>query len=128
MTNLEYWNDVLIAIARTGSNFAVRDGRPCYCSNSDCEVCDFKMDRPVTCRREALNWLIKEHEETDWEKVPQYARVQVCDEGTDDWKTRYFAFYHPEMKRKFWVFGSNGNDYMATGWEKCVLLPKEDWN
>lgn len=128
MTNLEYWNDVLIAIARTRDNFAVRDGRPCYCSNSNCELCDFKQDKPVACRREVLNWLIKEYDETDWEKVPPYARVQVCDEGTDDWKTRYFAFYHPEMERKFWVFGSKGNDYMATGWKKCVLLSEEDWD
>lgn len=64
--------------------------------------------------------------ENVWREIPQYTRVKVRDDETDEWKVKYFAFYHPEMERKFWTFGSDGNDYMASGWKECMLLPEKD--
>lgn len=59
MTNFEFYKDELLKIANDEEDVAIVDGKPCTCSDTDCNRCDFGCD----CGPKLVKWLYAEHVE-----------------------------------------------------------------
>ena len=130
MLNAEYWRDRIGIL--NGDRIAVVNDFPVYCSLCNCEDCDLRHSLAYdnSCSYNFIQWLIKEHIEsdTDWTRVPSETPVRVWDDDGDDAEVydRPFMCYLPNEKRKFWAFSDPVGREMADGWAQCQLVRPED--
>ncbi len=89
MTNREKFRDELDNMLSVF--FAVVNGKPVPCDDTNCRECDFKGSC-IGREDAALNWLNAEYQEpsVDWSKVPIDTPVLASCDGKR-WYRRYFA-------------------------------------
>lgn len=111
-------------VSSGGKGVAVKDGKPCQCSDIICSECDLANG---FCDESFTEWANSEFAEppVDWSKVPVDAPILVWDDEDGKWRHRHFKEFYNGRVIAWDNGGTSWSTNESSAWKYAKLAESE---